>query len=87
MTKFFARAWLIDNVNQWWRMASVQFAVVMGSWNLLDPDSQQRAITAALDLLGVPADRQIAAVVLIFTLLRLWKQPAIGGQAKPEAGQ
>ncbi len=81
--------WLIDNANQWWRMLSVQFAVVMGAWNLLDPDSQQRAITAVLDLVGVPADRQIAAVVIIFTLLRLWKQPAIGGgQAKPpEAGQ
>lgn len=77
MNRLSPRAWLIDNAGKWWRMATVRFAILMGGWNLLDPDSQQRAITAALDLLGVPADRQIAAVVLIFTLLRLWKQPKV----------
>lgn len=71
---------LIDNAPSAWRMLSVQFAALMGAWSALDPASQ----TAVLSLLGVPADRQVAVMALVFLALRLIKQPSV---AKPEAGQ
>jgi hypothetical protein len=65
--------WLIDNAPSAWRMLSVQFAAVMGAWSALDPASQ----TAVLALLGIPADRQVAVLALVFLVLRLVKQPAV----------
>ena len=64
---------LIPNANKAWRMLSVRFALLMAAWGGLDPASQ----TALLSLIGIPADRQVAGLALVFLVLRMVNQPKV----------
>lgn len=69
---------LIPEARNWWRMATVRLALVVGIFGSMPADMQQ----AVLELLPIPEGRIPAVLALVFITLRLIKQPSVSATKK-----